>query len=363
MQKNNLVQISKNNLEFLKSSKDWNKLNLFNSSINSDSSYVKNEFIDDLKKVEKIMNDFVCDDSWIGHCAKYQIQSGGKRFRALLALLTSKLFNLDKESSINVAVSCEFIHNASLIHDDLQDRDLLRRGHPTIWSRFGDHTAINLGDYFIAASFESITMCKCQSENKCLAVRELGQLTRQTIRGQSSEILGRSDLHTKMQDYESTARAKTGSLLSLPVKLVMLLKGIKDFSDDFFKPLYETGLAYQIQDDISDFLGIKDRGLPGRDLKEGKMNILIMHYIKNATNGEKFLLQEFLKKRFDSISEQEILHWIVQIKNNNGLENSIAHLSNVAENAINMSKNNIKLNQIVKFVINQTLNRISSKIK
>ena len=60
--------------------------------------------------------------------------------------------------------------------------------------------------------------------------------------------------------------------------------------------MYETGVAYQIQDDLSDFLGLKERGLPGRDLKEGKMNILIMHFIQNATQGEKFILQKFLKK-------------------------------------------------------------------
>ena len=93
------------------------------------------------------------------------------------------------------------------------------------------------------------------------------------------------------------------------------------------------------------------------------MNILIMNYIKNASHGEKFLLQEFLKKRFDSISEQEILHWIVQIKNNNGLENSISHLYSVVDRAIKLSQCNLKLQEIVKFVINQTLNRISSKIK
>ena len=65
-----------------------------------------------------------------------------------------------------------------------------------------------------------------------------------------------------------------------------------EIDDDMFQPLYEAGLAYQIQDDLSDFLGIKDRGLPGRDLKEGKMNALIMHFLKYATNGEKFLLQD-----------------------------------------------------------------------
>ena len=87
MQNYNTVQVPKNNLEFLKSSQGWEKLNSLNSDINSDPSFVKKEFIEDLKCVEKVMNDFVCDDSWIGHCAKYQIQSGGKRFRALLALL------------------------------------------------------------------------------------------------------------------------------------------------------------------------------------------------------------------------------------------------------------------------------------
>ena len=93
------------------------------------------------------------------------------------------------------------------------------------------------------------------------------------------------------------------------------------------------------------------------------MNVLIMHYIENATPGEKFLLQQFLKKRFDSISEEEILHWIVQIKNKGGLENSIRHLKKIAAKAIKLSEVNPKLNMIVKFVINRTLNRISEKIK
>ena len=66
-----------------------------------------------------------------------------------------------------------------------------------------------------------------------------------------------------------------------------------------FNPLYEAGLAYQIQDDLSDFLGIKDRGLPGRDLKEGKMNVLIMHFLETATSGERFLLKEFFTKNLN----------------------------------------------------------------
>ena len=150
MQKNTITKNSKNNIDFLKSSDNWKSLYDFNQNIDT-SFFEKNKFLKDLKKVEDLMFSMVCDDSWMGHCSKYHLQSGGKRFRAILALLAAKIFGLDKKSSINVAVCCEFIHNESLIHDDLQDRDLLRRGQPTIWSRFGDHSAINLGDYFISA--------------------------------------------------------------------------------------------------------------------------------------------------------------------------------------------------------------------
>jgi len=350
------------NINFLASSKCWKTLKKFNSDINS-SFLDKNELSQQLKKVETSMNNFLCDDSWMGHCAKYQLQSGGKRFRVILTLLASKIFNLDIKSSINVAVCCEFIHNASLIHDDLQDRDLIRRGMPTIWSRFGEHTAINLGDYFISGSFEALVKANSESKLKCMAIEELSKTIKQTVKGQSMEILSRSDFYLKMQDYESMARAKTGGLLCLPVKLVMLLKGLDNCDANYLRPLLETGLAYQIQDDLSDFLGIKDRGLPGRDLKEGKMNVLIMHYVNSATSGEKYLLQKFLKKRYDTISENEILHWILQIRRKGGIEKSINHLKYVAKKSLELSKKtDDNLFKIVKFVISSTLDRISEKV-
>ena len=132
----------------------------------------------------------------------------------------------------------------------------------------------------------------------------------------------------------------------------------------FLNPLYEAGLAYQIQDDLSDFLGIKDRGLPGRDLKEGKMNVLIMHFLKFATNGEKFLLQEFLKKKSESISEEDILNWIKTIKGKGIIEKSIEHLIHVSKKSITDAYDlDKRIYEIVKFVNKNILNRISKKLK
>ena len=350
------------NLNFVRSSNYWTNLNNFSNSINS-LLQSKINFVNRLNLVDKKMKSILCDDSWMGQCAKYQLQSVGKKFRAVLALITADMFKLDFESSLDIAVCCEFIHNASLIHDDLQDRDLLRRGLPTIWNRFGDHTAINLGDYFIAGSYDVITKINVNPEHKCNAISELSGIIKQTLKGQSLEILGRSDFDLRMEDYESTAKAKTGGLICLPIKLVMILLG-KQINENYFKPLYEAGLAYQIQDDLSDFLGIKDRGLPGRDLKEGKMNVLIMHFLKYASNGEKFLLKEFLKKKSESISEEEILNWIKTIKSKGIIEKSIEHLVDVSKKSITQAyKLDKKIYEIVKFVNKNILNRISKKIK
>ncbi len=349
-------------LRLLSNNRNWVKLDNFQKNI--DLSFLDHSFYkSDLKKLDKEMSEMLCDDTWMGHCAKYQLKSGGKRFRAILALLSSKIFGLDKKISLKIAMCCEFIHNASLIHDDLQDRDLLRRGLPTIWNRFGDHTAINLGDFFISASFEVLANIKIDAGLKCAAIRELSKTIKQTVKGQSVEILSRSDFNLKMQDYESTSKAKTGGLICLPIKLALIFSGI-DFKNQYFDSLYQTGVAYQIQDDLSDFLGLKDRGLPGRDLKEGKMNILIMHFIENATNGEKFILQKFLKKRYDSISEDEISFWLEKIEKKGALDLSFSHLSEVSQKAIDISyKTDERLSQIVSFVISSIITRITKNIK
>ena len=110
-----------------------------------------------------------------------------------------------------------------------------------------------------------------------------------------------------MAEYESIMRAKTGGINLLAYQTHNDFEGKQELKDEYFKPLYEVRLAYQIQDDLSDFLGIKDRGLPGRDLKEGRNECINNAFLKNATNGERFLLQQFFSKKSESISEDDIL--------------------------------------------------------
>ena len=296
MFKNQSYRSFKENLDFVRSCSNWDELDKLSKTINQ-KFLLNSKYKSKLRSVEKKMNAILCDDSWMGHCAKYQLHSGGKRFRALLALIAADIFKISHESAIYAAVCCEFIHNASLIHDDLQDRDLLRRGLPTIWNRFGDHTAINLGDYFIAGSFEALSKIKGNPENKCKAIEHLSYTIQQTVKGQSLEILERSNLNLRMEEYESTAKAKTGGLICWPIKLIMILSGEKNIDEFNFNPLYEAILAYQIQDDLSDFLGIKDRGLPGRDLKEGKNECFNNAFFRNSYKWRKVFTEGIFYKK------------------------------------------------------------------
>ena len=359
--KNALQNISKENIQTLLESNSWNNLVIFNKT----DLFFKSNVLNITKKLEVTENliyKHTCDDSWMGECAKYHLQTGGRRLRAALALISGITLKLDSKISSYVAACCELIHNASLVHDDLQDRDLLRRGKPTIWSRFGDASAINLGDHFISSAFEILSNVPADPKLKCIAINELSKTIKQAVAGQTREIQTRANLELQMEEYESTARAKTGSLLSLPVKLILILSDNTHRINEL-ESIYESGIAYQIQDDLSDFIGIKERGLPGRDLKEGKMTILIMHYLNDAEASEKYLLNLFLKRRFESISEEEILLWISKLKEKSIIEKTTDHLYKVVKNSISMSKRTSpEFHLITKFVIKNILQRISRKI-
>ena len=91
MKKNSSYKNYISNLNFVRSSNNWTHLNNFSNSINS-LLPSKTNFVNRLSLVDKKMKSILCDDSWMGHCAKYQLQSGGKKFRALLALITADMF-------------------------------------------------------------------------------------------------------------------------------------------------------------------------------------------------------------------------------------------------------------------------------
>jgi geranylgeranyl diphosphate synthase type II len=200
---------------------------------------------------------------------KYSVFSGGKRFRPILVLATGECFGCDFETALPFACAIEFIHNYSLIHDDLpaMDNDDFRRGKPSCHKAFGEEVAILTGDALLTLAFEVLSKSSVKKQDheiKCEVIKEISRSAGISgmIGGQYLDIkISREDLRWK--DYHSLVLKKTGRLISASVRTGALLGRA---SSDEIKAVSEyaenLGFAFQIRDDILDSY---------EDIQDGKM--------------------------------------------------------------------------------------------
>lgn len=183
--------------------------------------------------------------------AAYHLKSGGQRVRARLALAGGLALGLPENDSLCIASCAELLHNASLVHDDIQDRDSLRRGQPALWSKFGTNVAICSGDYLLSAAYGVL----CTFSQPLLLPAMLALLHERTgaaIDGQCADLTMRNDQPEGMAQYIKIAKAKSGALLSLPLELVLMASGRTDALPLARRACENFAVSYQIFDDLQD---------------------------------------------------------------------------------------------------------------
>lgn len=197
----------------------------------------------DLREIEQRMAE-LCGTGPVGDGALYHLSTGGNRVRARLGLEAAAALDLSPAATEACACGPELLHNASLVHDDLQDQDTARRGHPAVWQRFGPAAAISVGDVMISAAFASAA----QHPDPARAIALLHGAVTRTACGQARDLMKpRLDLAS----YRELVTEKTGPLFALPVRLA--LAAARAGGDDAAAKLGGTlALAYQILDDIRD---------------------------------------------------------------------------------------------------------------
>jgi geranylgeranyl pyrophosphate synthase len=107
-------------------------------------------------EINQLLKRYTTGFGSISDAADYHLASGGKLFRPQFVLSIATALGVREATAFNIAAACELLHNASLVHDDLQDKDEIRRGQPAVWKALGPETAINLGDFFIAGTFQAL---------------------------------------------------------------------------------------------------------------------------------------------------------------------------------------------------------------
>ncbi len=262
---------------------------------------------DILARIEDaIVRDTPSGSSLVPMC-RYHFSTGGKRLRAMLPLLVADALQVDPTSLIPFAAACEMIHNATLVHDDLQDGDRMRRDQETIWVRYGEARAINLGDAMLYWAMLLVDELEHPAELRLNCMRRLARDIIRVIDGQEREFLLKDIKSPSIEQYFTMVEGKTSGLFALPAAgAAELCNAPADLIEAIERATTDLGVIFQIQDDILDLYGEKGRGESGSDLKEGKISALVVHFLQNAPPQESAWLREILLAPRDAVSAGDI---------------------------------------------------------
>jgi len=210
---------------------------------------------------------------WLDEHGHPTREDGGKAVRPTLALAGARAVGADPSSVVSGAVAVELVHNFSLVHDDIMDRDETRRHRPTVWSVWGEATAILAGDAM--ASLAREVLLEDPSPGASRAALMLERATRALIHGQVQDMDFEERSAVPLQECESMSNRKTSSLLAAGTVIGALLAGV---GDDAVRPLWSygmhVGLAFQLIDDVL--------GIWGDPKVTGKSNHSDLHAKKKS---------------------------------------------------------------------------------
>ena len=224
---------------------------------------------------------------------RYQYRTPGSEARAALCLSASLALGLTDKSAVRLAASVETLHNASLIQDDLQDRDALRRGKTAIWKQFGPDIAINATDLLIATAFELVASASSGSAHRLVST--MSRAIARTLQGQTKDLDAGRGLN--VEQAIAVAKEKSGPLFSLSLELPLVLSGHFYFLSMAREAGAAFGIGYQIFDDMHDCTRDRESGnlsnlalLAG---SSGDSELLSMesaedlahHYLQEAASG------------------------------------------------------------------------------
>lgn len=253
-----------------------------------------------LAQVEQLMLDLASGDRLdrCGVMAAEHLATGGKRLRARLALSATAALGGDVSAAVGWAAACELLHNATLVHDDLQDGDTTRRGRPTTWVRHGAAQAINAGDLMLMLPFLALGRVTTTDDRRWALSRGLAEHATRTVRGQSLDMAMLTSRRLTWSDYLRAAEGKTSALLTLPVYGAAVLSGRSVWeADRLANELTAIGVLFQVQDDVLDLYGDKGRESIGSDVREGKVSALVVEHLRLFPEHTEWLCEVLARPR------------------------------------------------------------------
>jgi len=241
---------------------------------------------EDMEQVNaEIMDKMHSPVELIPRIARYLIASGGKRLRPLLTLAAARLYDYQGSAHIKLATAVEFIHTATLLHDDVVDESDMRRGQASANEVYGNQSSVLVGDFLFSKAFQLMVDCGSLSVLNCLA-----NASATIAEGEVLQLTTQGNLDTSVVEYMKVIEGKTAALFSAATSSGAMLAGADETA---IQALYDyghnLGIAFQITDDILDYKSdTKDFGKAiGDDFHEGKMTLPVLIAYQSGDDEEK----------------------------------------------------------------------------
>ena len=262
--------------------------------------------------IDKELNAIFAKDgiSGLHDAVWYHMSTGGKRLRPLLAIITYEALMNGKGDKrvLPFAAACELLHNWFLVHDDIEDGDLVRRDKPAVWVKYGLAHGVNVGDYMAQKVYELVLRSKEYGVDDDAIIKLVDAMVTASVRtseGQAMDINMRSTSPSE-KDYMSMVMAKTGHYLTITMIGAAILANREEIIPHLIEFGSYIGPAFQITDDLLDLTEGKGRGEIGRDIKEGKKSIIVIHCLSKCNNDESKHLLDILNKSPEETTGKEV---------------------------------------------------------
>jgi len=219
------------------------------------------------------------DDELLTEASRHSIAAGGKRFRAMLVLLAAQFGDPEDPRVIEAAVAIELTHLATLFHDDVMDEALVRRGHPSVNSRWSNSVAILTGDFLFAQASQILAGLGPD------AVRIQAETFSRLVTGQMAETVGPRPGQDPLDFYMHVITEKTGSLIATAGRFGALFSGAPaGVADQIAAACEQIGVAWQLSDDVIDIASDSSQSgkTPGTDLRQGVRTLPVLYALRST---------------------------------------------------------------------------------
>ena len=250
---------------------------------------------DDMRQVDDVIQRRLASDvAMINQIAHYIISAGGKRIRPMLVLLFSSALGFQGRERFELAATVEFVHTATLLHDDVVDESALRRGRRTVNALFGNAASVLVGDFVYSRAFQMMV-----SVNRMRVLEVLADATNVIAEGEVLQLMNMHDPDLAVDDYLRVIRFKTAKLFEASARLGAVLADAKPAVEESCAAYGRSlGTAFQLVDDLLDYEGatlLLGKNV-GDDLREGKPTLPLLIAMERGSAEERELMRHAIEQ-------------------------------------------------------------------